>query len=281
MTPTHELAQVLTLEAIDDDIWRGDTPPDRTGRVYGGQVAAQSLMAAYKSLEGRTCVSLHAYFVRGGDPKLPILYHVERVRDGGSFSVRRVAAVQDGHQIFNLAATFQVPEKGLEHQTPMPVVPGPEGLKNEDELRAELPEQNEWSRHIWPIEVRPCDPSPREPVKQDPVLDVWMRSRQPIGPDIATQQAVLVYASDMTLLDPSLRPHGIPWNGGLQVASLDHAIWFHHDTDFNQWHLFHQDSPVSAGGRGFNRGSFYSQDGRLVASASQDALIRYRQPKKS
>jgi acyl-CoA thioesterase-2 len=273
----NEILSILELETVELDIFRGFSPPKRTGgRIYGGQVVAQSLAAAYRTVEGRTCHSLHSYFIRPGDPKIPILFKVERVRDGGSFSVRRVVAIQHGVQIFNLAASFQVPEEGFEHQIEMPPAPGPEGLKNEEELREA--EGIEEGRMPWPVEVRPTDPRPHRAVESlEPTDSVWFRARESVGDDVAVNQCALAYGTDMTLLDTSLRPHPVDWNsGGMQVASLDHALWFHHHSDFSRWHLYVQDSPSASGGRGFNRGSIFDASGRLVASASQEALIRYR-----
>ncbi|KQW69325.1 acyl-CoA thioesterase II [Phenylobacterium sp. Root77] len=271
-----ELVRILDIEAIDLDMFRGHTPPGETRRIYGGQVVAQSLAAAYRTVDSRVCHSMHAYFIRGGDPNIPILLKVERVRDGGSFTMRRVTALQHGQQIFNLSASFQAVEQGLEHQIEMPTPPGPEGLLDEDELRKAGGETEQ--RRTWPIEVRPVDPLPygKAPI-MDPVQSVWFRARDPLGSDPMIHQCALAYATDMTLLDTSLRPHGIPWSEGrLQVASLDHALWFHHASDFTEWHLYVQDSPSASGGRGFNRGSIFNSDGKLVASATQEALIRYR-----
>ena len=278
MTAVNELLDILNLEALDLDLYRGQTPDDdRHRRIYGGQVVAQALAAAYRTIEGRHCHSLHAYFIRPGDPKIPILFQVDRARDGGSFAVRRVVAIQHGKQIFNLAASFQTPETGFEHQLQMPQPPPAEGLANEEELRAKAGLDPN-SRRVWPVEVRPCDPPPPGFKGKLPPIDMcWFRARQSLGADVAANQCALAYGSDMTLLDPSLRPHGVDWESGrLQVASLDHALWFHHPSDFSQWHLYVQDSPSASGGRGFNRGSIFSQDGRLVASAAQEALIRYR-----
>jgi len=277
MAEPSELVRILDLEMLDLDMFRGFTPPDQNRRIYGGQVVAQALTAAYRTVEGRLCHSMHAYFIRPGDPKIPILFQVDRARDGGSFGVRRVVAIQHGKQIFNLAASFQTPEEGFEHQLPMPEAPPPESLKNEEELRAEAGFSPE-SRRIWPVEVRPCDPLPRGgSVKKPPHDMCWFRARESVGPDKAVNQCALAYASDMTLLDASLRPHGVDWDSGrLQVASLDHALWFHRHSDFAEWHLYVQDSPSASGGRGFNRGSIFTRDGILVASAAQEALIRYR-----
>jgi acyl-CoA thioesterase-2 len=273
----HELLALLDLETLDTDLFRGFNPPFETRRIYGGQVVAQSLAAAYQTIEGRDCHSLHCYFIRPGNPKLPILFQVDRARDGGSFSVRRVVAIQNGKQIFNLAASFQVPETGFEHQLPMPDAPPPESLKNEEELRAEAG-LDPASRRIWPVELKPCEPVPHGFVgAREPVDMCWFRTRLPLGDSVAVNQCALAYGSDMTLMDASLRPHGVDWDSGrLQAASLDHAMWFHQATDFHDWHLFVQDSPSASGGRGFNRGQIYARDGRLVAEAAQEALIRWR-----
>ncbi|MCA6285277.1 acyl-CoA thioesterase II [Phenylobacterium sp.] len=273
----HELLALLDLETLDTDLFRGFNPPFETRRIYGGQVVAQSLAAAYRTIEDWVCHSLHCYFIRPGDPKIPILFQVDRARDGGSFSVRRVVAIQNGKQIFNLAASFQVPETGFEHQLPVPDAPPPEALKNEEELRAEAG-LDPSTRRIWPVELKPCEPVPHGFVgAREPVDMCWFRTRLPLGDDVAVNQCALAYGSDMTLMDASLRPHGVDWDSGrLQAASLDHAMWFHQATDFHDWHLFVQDSPSASGGRGFNRGQIYARDGRLVAEAAQEALIRWR-----
>jgi acyl-CoA thioesterase-2 len=273
----HELLALLDLETLDTDLFRGFNPPFETRRIYGGQVVAQALAAAYRTIEGRDCHSLHSYFIRPGNPKLPILFQVDRARDGGSFSVRRVVAIQNGKQIFNLAASFQVPETGFEHQLPMPEAPPPEALKNEEELRAEAG-LDPSTRRIWPVELKPCAPVPHGFVGvREPTDMCWFRARQPLGDDVAVNQCALAYGSDMTLMDASLRPHSVDWDSGrLQAASLDHAMWFHQPSDFHDWHLFVQDSPSASGGRGFNRGQIYDRSGRLVAEAAQEALIRWR-----
>ncbi len=279
MPQSRELLDILALEAIDLDLYRGVTPDDdRNRRIYGGQVVAQALAAAYRTIEGRHCHSMHAYFIRPGDPNIPILFQVDRARDGGSFAVRRVVAIQHGKQIFNLAASFQTPETGFEHQIPMDDVPPPEGLKNEEELRAEAGLAPE-SRRIWPVEVRSCNPRPHGTSEiLEPIDRCWIRARHSVGPEVPANQCALAYASDMTLLDASLRPHPVNWESGkLQVASLDHALWFHKHSDFSEWHLYVQNSPSASGGRGFNRGSIFTRDGVLVASAAQEALIRYRE----
>ncbi len=277
MPETDELDLILNLETIELDIFRGRTPPGRTRRIYGGQVIGQALTAAYQTIDGRLCNSLHAYFIRPGDPKVPILYKVERTRDGGSFSIRRVTAIQHGQQIFNLAASFQTPEAGFEHQIAAPDVPPPEALLNEAQLREQAGQAAplDWA---WPIEVRPVNPLPPGPkAPAEPVYIVWFRASTPFRDDVAAQQCVLAYASDMTLMDASLRPHGVDWDSGrLQAASLDHALWFHRPSDLRDWHLYVQESPSASGARGFNRASVFTRDGVLVASAAQEALMRWR-----
>lgn len=283
MTALQSLIQTLTLEPIEVNLFRGQTPEDErnNARIFGGQVIAQALMAAYQTLEGRLCHSLQAYFIRPGDPKAPVLYEVERSRDGKSFTTRRVIAIQHGEQILNLAASFQVPEDGFEHESPMPDVVGPEGLPNDAELalaNTDLPEQfKTWARRDRAIEIR--RPHPRnmmKPDKRDPVNRVWFRATDDLGDDPVLNQVVLTYATDMALLDTCLWPHGASWMTGVQVASLDHILWFHRPVRMSDWHLYDMDSPSASGARGFNRGLIYDAAGRLVASACQEGLIRKR-----
>ncbi|CAN5862914.1 acyl-CoA thioesterase II [soil metagenome] len=278
MGEVSELVAILELEPIELDMFRAQTPAGAGSRIYGGQVVAQAMAAAYRTIDdGRLCHSMHGYFMRPGDPKTPILFQVERVRDGGSFAVRRVVALQNGKQIFNLAASFQTPEDGFEHQFDMPEAPAPDTLLNEEQLRAQAGLDPN-SRRIWPVEVRPVDPIPHGVAAvRDPNDMCWFRARVSLGDDVVLNQCALAYGTDMTLLDVSLRPHAVEWNSGrLQVASLDHSLWFHKASDFSQWHLYVQDSPSASGGRGFNRGSIYGPGGALVASATQEALIRFR-----
>ena len=279
-----EVLELLDLEAIEVNIFRGISPKDRWQRVFGGQVLGQALVAAYRTVEARVCHSLHAYFIRPGDPKVPILYEVDRSRDGKSFATRRVVAIQHGEQIFNMAVSFQVPETGLEHQFDAPKVAGPEGLETEEQRRRRLahtlPEH--MREHVGrenPMDLRPVEDEDdlMNPKKGPPYQHVWMKAKGEMPADLAMHQCVLAYASDMTLLDTCLMPHGISWfSGRLQSASLDHAMWFHHPFSVDEWLLYAQDSPSAAGARGFNRGSLYSRDGRLVASVAQEGLIRLR-----
>jgi acyl-CoA thioesterase-2 len=279
-----EVLELLDLEAIEVNIFRGISPKDRWQRVFGGQVLGQALVAAYRTVEARVCHSLHAYFIRPGDPKVPILYEVDRSRDGKSFATRRVVAIQHGEQIFNMAVSFQVPETGLEHQFDAPKVAGPEGLETEEQRRRRLahtlPEHIR--EHIGrenPMDLRPVEDEDdlMNPKKGPPYQHVWLKAKGEMPADLAMHQCVLAYASDMTLLDTCLMPHGISWfSGRLQSASLDHAMWFHHPFRVDEWLLYAQDSPSAAGARGFNRGSLYSRDGKLVASVAQEGLIRLR-----
>lgn len=274
---------VLDLENIEADMFRGSSPKDRWQRVFGGQVLGQALAAAARTVEERVCHSLHAYFLRAGDPKVPILYRVERSRDGVSFTARRVVALQHDQAIFTMAASFQLPEEGLEHQAAMPDVPGPETLPSEEEWRAgiagKLPEPvRAWFLRPRPIEFRAVDPANRfAQGPHKPQQTVWFRAVGALPRTPSLHQCVLAYASDMTLLDTSLLPHGFNlFAPQLQLASLDHAIWFHRPARVDEWLLYVQDSPSASGGRGLNRGLIYRRDGTLAASVAQEGLIRVR-----
>ena len=277
------LIDLLDLEQIEVNLFRGTSPKEGWQRVFGGQVIGQAMVAAGRTVEGRPAHSLHAYFLRPGDPKVPILYEVDRIRDGTSFTTRRVVAIQHGKAIFNLAASFQVDEPGLEHQIAMPDVPGPEGLASEVELRKQQAHKLPDSWHATflrprPIEVRPIDPIDEfAPDKRAPFQNVWFRAVDRLPDDRMLHQNVLAYASDLTLLDTSTYPHGVSWwSDNFQTASLDHAMWFHRDFRADDWLLYAQDSPRAAGARGFNRGSVFTRDGELVASVTQEGLIRMR-----
>ncbi len=287
---TQTLVETLKLERLEVNLFRGTTPEEESReRIYGGQVIAQSLLAAYQTVEERVCHSLHCYFIRPGDPNIPIIFEVDRSRDGGSFTTRRVIAVQHGQQIFNLAASFQAPEEGLEHQAPMPDAPRWDAVEDDIEARrrelAGAPaEVRAWLDRPQPIEMRTAGGrSFMGGEAQEPVQQVWFRAKDTIGGDPYMHQVILAYASDMSLLGTSVRPHGVGWGpqGGLMMASLDHAMWFHRPTDFNEWHLYHQVSPSASGGRGFNLGEIYrASDGALVASCAQEGLMRVRKPKR-
>ena len=280
--PLDELLGLLDLERIEVNLFRGHSPTDRWQRVYGGQVIGQALVAANRTVKDRICHSLHGYFLRPGDPKVPILYEVDRSRDGKSFTSRRVVAIQHGKQIFHLAASFQIEEEGLNHQEDFPNVPGPDELLTEDQLRKKISEKlpDEFKESFlvksWPVEVRPIDPVDfLNPEPREPKQFIWFRARSEIPHDVALHQCVLAYMSDMTLLDTCTNPHGINFmNPKLRSASLDHAMWFHRPFKANEWLLYQQDSPSASGARGFNRGNIFNTDGELIASVAQEGLIR-------
>ena len=285
---TQTLVETLQLERLEVNLFRGTTADEEAReRIYGGQVIAQALLAAYETVEDRVCHSLHCYFIRPGDPSVPIVFDVDRSRDGGSFTTRRVIAVQHGKQIFNLAASFQVAEDGYEHQSEMPAAPHWDQVEDDTErqkilLKDAPPEARRWLERPQPIEMRTVggrmDTTPQA---RDPVQQLWFRAKDAVGADPHMHQVILAYASDMSLLGTSVQPHGVSWRTpGFQSASLDHAMWFHRPTDFNEWHLYHQESPSASGGRGFNLGSIYrASDGALVASCAQEGLMRMRKPK--
>jgi acyl-CoA thioesterase-2 len=278
------LLGILDLEPLEHNLFRGRSPQVGWQRVFGGQVIGQALVAAARTVEDRTVHSLHAYFMRPGDPAVPILYEVDRIRDGKTFSTRRVVAVQHGEAIFSMAASFQIEETGFDHQIPMPKVPPPEELPSETELkelyldRAPAAVRGYWERPR-PIEIRPVDL--RHYISRDrldPSQFVWVRAAGPLPEDRHIHRAVLAYLSDMTLLDTALFAHGrVIFDQDLQVASLDHALWFHRPFRADEWLLYAEDSPSASGARGFTRGSLFSRDGKLVASVAQEGLIRQHQ----
>ena len=282
------LIEILDLERIEQNLYRGESPNVGWQRVFGGQVIGQALVAAQRTVEkGRVVHSLHGYFMRPGDPSVPIVYEVNRIRDGKSFTTRLVVAIQHGKAIFSMSASFQIIEPGLEHFLPMPDVPEPESLPSEKQLADQfIDHAPEGVRKYWqrkrPIELRPINLDHYISNKKlDPRQDIWFRATGPLPKDPAIQQAVLAYASDMTLLDTSLFAHGrAVFDQNLQVASLDHSMWFHRPMNMEEWHLYSQDSPNSSGARGFTRGSIYNREGQLVASAAQEGLIRERLPNK-
>jgi acyl-CoA thioesterase-2 len=278
-----EVLGLLGLEQIEENIFRGLSPKARTQRVFGGQVLGQALAAAIRTVEpSRLCHSLHAYFLRPGDPKIPILYEVDRARDGRSFTARRVVAVQHGVQIFNLAASFQLAEAGFDHQFEMPDVPPPETLPDAASVlmrrAGEFPEHlREWIIRPRPFETRPVildGPGDRPP--RPPFDHIWFRAAGPVPDDIRQRQILLAYVSDMTLLDTALLPHGKSFLSAVQIASIDHAMWFHRDAGLDDWLLYAQDSPSASGARGFTRGLIFTRGGVLIASVAQEGLIRPR-----
>lgn len=282
-----ELLRLLTLERIEDDVFRGDSRDIGSPQVYGGQVLGQALRAAYGTVPAdRIAHSLHAYFLQRGDFNAPIVYFVDRARDGGSFSSRRVTALQHGQQIFNLSASFQVPQTGVEHQAEMPRVPPPEELPGTASLPeavlAQLPERSRlFYEKLRPFEFRYCEPVELfRPVSLPPVQNIWLRSMDVLPDDDALHRCLLAYASDFSLLGAATRPHGLPPFGRNAIlASIDHAMWFHRPARVDQWLLCHVESPSAAGARGFSRGAIYTRDGQLVCSTAQEGLIRLVEPK--
>ena len=280
----EKLLETLDLERIEENLFRGTSPDQSWQRVFGGQVIAQALVAAQRTVPAdRFCHSLHSYFMRPGDPATPIIYDVDRIRDGGSFTTRRVVAIQHGHAIFSLSASFQKDEEGLDHQATMPDVPGPDEVPHGEDLNQTiLKRAPEAVRRYWerprPIEFRPISfDHYLTTEKLEPVQRVWVRCPGEIGDDRALNAAVLAYLSDMTLLDTSLFAHGLSvFDKRIQAASLDHAMWFHRPVRVSDWLLYAQDSPSSSGARGLTRGSLYSADGVLTASVAQEGLIRPR-----
>jgi acyl-CoA thioesterase II len=283
-TAVASLLEILDLEQLEHNLYRGRSPQVGWQRVFGGQVIGQSLVAATRTVDGgRAAHSLHAYFMREGDPAVPIIYEVDRIRDGKSFSTRRVIAIQHGAAIFSLSASFQLEEPGLDHQIEIPKVPQPEELPSETELQAAyLHAAPDSVKRYWerprPIEIRPLDL--RHFVSRDklpPQQAVWVRATGALPDDPVVHRAVLAYASDMTLLDTALFAHGrMIFDPDLQAASLDHAMWFHRPFRADEWLLYAEDSPSASGARGFTRGSLFARDGRLVASVAQEGLIRLR-----
>ena len=283
--PLDELLGLLDLEPIEQDIYRGRNRDVGFGRVYGGQVLAQALVAAQRTVAAeRPAHSLHGYFILPGDVSAPIAYFVDRLRDGSSFSTRRVTAIQHGRAIFNMSASFHVREEGPEHQSSLPSVPPPEELPREiDLVRAMADRIPERLRRVYtqdrPIDFRPVNPiDPFEPEKRPPLKYMWIRADGAIADEEMHHQAVLAYASDYGLLGAALLPHGLSFQQPrLQAASLDHSLWFHRPFRADEWLLYEMDSPTAAGARAFTRGSIYTRDGRLVASTAQEGLTRVRE----
>ncbi|MEW5964515.1 MAG: acyl-CoA thioesterase II [Pseudomonadota bacterium] len=278
------LTASLDLEQLEDNLFRGASPEVGWQRVYGGQVLGQSLVAASRTVtEPRPLHSMHGYFLLAGDPHHPIVYDVERTRDGGSFSTRRVKAIQHGRIIFVMGASYHRPEPGYDHAAAMPEVPPPEQLRSANELFAEMIDQlPENMRSYWkrerPIEMRPVDLSRYlDRGQREPVQHIWMRTTGTLSDDPSLHACVLAYASDFTLLDTALIGHGkLLFDSDLQLASLDHALWFHRPFRADDWLLYSQESPSASAARGLCRGSVYDRQGRLVASVAQEGLIRLR-----
>lgn len=279
------LLDLLDLEALEVNLFRGQsTNIVGTKNVFGGQVLGQALMAAGRTVEGRLAHSMHGYFLRAGDTRAPIVYQVERIRDGKSFTTRNVRAIQHGEIIFISAASFAVHEDGLEHQSPMPQVEGPEGVLNETELRQKiahlLPEKIRASfERERPIEIRPVNPvNPFAPQRQEPLRHQWIRAQSKLPDDPFLHQCLLAFASDFALMGTAMLPHGVSFvQANLQAASIDHAMWFHRDFRIDEWLLYEMDSTSASHSRGMNRGSIFTQEGKLVASVAQEGLMRLRE----
>lgn len=277
-----ELEQLLRLERLEDNLFRGESRDIGTRYVFGGQVLGQSLSAAQQTVEAERPVhSLHAYFLRAGDVEHPIVYDVDRARDGKSFSVRRVTAIQHGQPILVVAISFHHPEPGAEHQLSMPEVPQPEDLPPPAPLAADVlanlpPKLQRWVGRGGPFEFRPVYPRDEfHPGKRPPYQQVWFRLTHAIGDAPALHRAMLAYASDFHLIGTATLPHGISYfQPNVQMASLDHAIWFHRPFRIDDWLLYACDSPSAQGSRGLARGMIYDRHGRLLASTAQEGLIR-------
>ncbi len=276
-----DLLHLLELERIEDNIFRGESRDIGSAQVFGGQVLGQALSAAQNTVEDRVAHSLHAYFLRRGDMSAPILYDVDRARDGGSFSMRRVVAIQHGRPILNLSASFQKYEAGLNHQSEMPSVPGPDGLQDASEFAAEMLEKIPLKMRRYLTESRPFEFRPVRPVDffqpecLPPIKHVWIKAVDKLPDDPNLHKNLLAYVSDYELLGTSTLPHGLAFGRGrIQMASLDHAMWFHRNARVDDWLLYSMDSTNASGARGLARGQFYKADGTLVASTAQEGLVR-------
>ena len=275
-----DFRETLGLERLDVDLFRGSSPESLGPRIYGGQVIAQSLLAAYQTIEDRLCHSLHCYFLRVGDPKMPITFEVDRLRDGQSFAARRITAVQRERPILSMSASFHVTEAGFDHQASMPAgVPGPDGFDHISIMEARLGEHTGRAAASWlsSIDMRVVEPAREDFLEKGAPARkrAWFRVRGELGDDLRWHQIALAYASDRTLLTAAMIPHGTRWNSpGMQTASLDHAVWFHRFTDLSRWHFYDMESPSASGALGFCRGAIYSEEGILAASCAQEGLIR-------
>ncbi|MDB3880644.1 acyl-CoA thioesterase II [Gammaproteobacteria bacterium] len=279
----NKLIKLLDLETLEENLFRGQSENIGGPRVFGGQVIGQALTAAVRTVpEKRFVHSLHAYFLRPGDMEYPIIYDVERTRDGGSFTTRRVVAIQKGEPIFDMALSFHKIEKGPSHQIDMLDIPGPNECTSELEVRKKMIDKvpakyRDFFLRERPIEIRnlPGEGMFEEPTKKEPYKHVWMKAVGKLPDDVVHHQAILAYASDMGLLSTSMNPHKLSFaKGNVMSASLDHAMWFHRPFRADEWMLYSTDSPSASNARGFNRGSVYTEDGTLVASAVQEGLMR-------
>ena len=282
MQPLNKVIETLDLEEIELNHYLATSPNEGWQRVYGGQVIGQALVAASRTVStDRSAHSLHGYFLRAGDTEIPILYKVDRIRDGKSFTTRRVVAVQRGQAIFTMSISFQVDEAGLNHQFDMPDVPLPDTLPTDEEIRQQ--QAKSWPAEFQDsfsgssaIQVKPIDPVDMlHPEPAPPIQRCWMRCGEKLPDDPRIHQCVLAYLSDWSLLDTATRPHAVSFmQDNVQVASLDHSMWFHRPFRADEWLLYDQDSPSANGARGFNRGLIYNQTGELVASTTQEGLVR-------
>lgn len=277
-----ELVSILDLEAIEVNIFRGHSPSEERQRVFGGQVAGQALVAAGRTVERGDVHSLQGYFLRPGDPTVPILYEVDRIRDGRSFTTRRVVAIQHGAAIFNLSASFHVREEGLSHHIPMPIVPPPESLPPlKDRLAPFAHRLGDWLERPQPIDQRYVDEVPAfmATAPRDPRQRIWIRADGDLDDDPLLHACVVAYASDMSLLDTVLLPHDVVWDDpALMGASLDHCMWFHRPFRADRWLLYDHESPWSGGARGLARGSIFTAEGDLAVSVVQEGLVRMTGP---
>lgn len=280
-----ELVELLRLEKIEENLFRGQSQDLGWGSVFGGQVLGQALSAAAQTVpKERVVHSLHAYFLRSGDVSRPILYQVDRSRDGGSFTSRRVQAVQNGSAIFTMAASFQAVEQGLDHQDPMPSAPPPEQWPTEQERFGryvdafpKLLQERYRGEHSFEYRSNDVPEDPRAPAKRAGRRMLWFKATGPLPDDGAVHKSLFAYASDHSFIATAMLPHGVSWvTPGMQVASLDHAIWFHGELRVDDWLLYVMDSPAASSGRGLVRGQIFTRDGRLVASTAQEGLIRKR-----
>ncbi len=278
------LVDLLDLERIEVNTFRGRHPEEERQRTFGGQVAAQALMAAGRTVEVGRVHSLHSYFLRPGDPKIPILYEVDRIRDGRSFTTRRVVAIQHGRAIYNMQASFHTEEFGIEHQFDMPVVAKPETIgRLVDRIHDSGGDIEEWFSRNHPIDQRFVGELPWSPDRdKEPRQQVWIKADGELPEDPLLHACVITYASDMSLLDSVLKPHSVRWDdGSFMVASLDHCMWFHRELRADQWLLYDMDSPIAHGGRGTAHGFLWNEDGELMTSMMQEGLTRRVDPHKA
>jgi acyl-CoA thioesterase-2 len=283
VSAVKRLLSILDLEQLEQNLFRGRSPQDGWQRVFGGQVIGQALVAAERTVDDRQAHSLHAYFMRPGDPKVPIIYEVDRIRDGKSFNTRRVVATQHGAAIFTMGVSFHLVEPGFDHQSEMPDVPGPDDLPSLNDIKDQFidklpPNIRAYFERERPIEIKLVDTSRFfKHEKREPKQSIWFRATDDLPDDPAMHQCAMAYASDFSLLDTALIAHGrVLFDPRLMLASLDHAMWFHSPCRVDGWLLYTMDSPAAHGARGFCRGSIFTPDGAMVASVAQEGLIRER-----